>query len=434
MKKSIERETKSLKKNYIKGNICVKYILTYVFLILIFISILLLVALIPSKFIKRNIIFSFEDLISNSKIGILKIISLDKFTDAVMLNCAYSIDNTKPLESIMDDKISYNPDDGIVLENPYENLRDALIDENIHYYKYARYWHGYLVYLRPLLLILDYQLIGILFTIILCALAAYLAYLLWKKVDKIIGILFLLLLFAFSYHYLGLSLTYVPVWIISMIVSIIIVNKGKLSYLSFFIIGAITSFFDLLTTPVLTLGIPLLVQLIVNKDKFTFKNMIIICINWVIGYVLLWLSKWVISDLLYGNNIIMDAIRAIKERTGNSWDSEKIVYYKVLISNIRNIIFETIFILLITLTSLIIAIKDKDKVNMTKSEILKYLFIALIPLVWYLITQNHSYIHARYTYRSMFITLFSMAVLDYKILKNSLQIRNNRGEKNNDKV
>ena len=233
----------------------------------------------------------------------------------------------------------------------------------------------------------------------------------------------MILLFAFSYHYLGLSLTYVPVWAISMVASTIIVKKEKLNCLSFFIIGALTSFFDLLTTPILTLGIPLLVQLIVSKDKMSFKKMLLICINWIAGYGLLWLSKWVISDLLYGNNIIMDAIKTIGERTGDNWNDEKIVFYKVLTNNIGKIKFETVFILFMTIASLIIKIKDRDKVSISKSEILKYLFIAVIPLLWYFVTQNHSYIHARYTYRNMFITLFSLSVLDYKILKSSINIK-----------
>lgn len=427
MKKLIKRfvsfGTKCSKKNRPQW---VKYILTYVLLILAFILTLTLAALMPSKNVKRNVALSLEDIVSNPEIGKVKHISLDKFTAAIMLNCAYSIDSTKLLESIMINNIGYNPDEsnGVANANPFVDLSVNIMDRNVHYYEYARYWHGYLIYLRPLLVFLDYQAIGILFTIILCALAVYLAYLLWKKVDKIIGIILLVLLFAFSYHYLGLSLTYVPVWAISMVASTIIVKKEKLNCLSFFIIGALTSFFDLLTTPILTLGIPLLVQLIVSKDKMSFKKMLLICINWIAGYGLLWLSKWVISDLLYGNNIIMDAIKTIGERTGDSWNDEKIVYYKVLTNNIGKIKFETLFIFFMTIVSLIIKIKDKDKVSISKSEILKYLFIAVIPLLWYFVTQNHSYIHARYTYRNMFITLFSLAVLDYKILKSSLQIKN----------
>ena len=150
IKRSVPFGTKCPKKNrpqWDKVN-CpkwVKYILTYVLLILAFISTLTLAALMPSKNVKRNVALSLEDIVSNPEIGKVKHISLDKFTAAIMLNCAYSIDNTKPLQSIMINNIGYNPDEsnGVANANPFVDLSVNIMDRNVHYYEYARYWHGY---------------------------------------------------------------------------------------------------------------------------------------------------------------------------------------------------------------------------------------------------------------------------------------------------
>lgn len=82
--------------------------------------------------------------------------------------------------------------------------------------------------------------------------------------------------------------------------------------LFFFIIGSITSFFDLLTTPLLTLGFPLLVWISLQPDEQTEikKDVVTIfkhSVSWFSGFALTWVTKWLLGTIVLGENIFSDA-------------------------------------------------------------------------------------------------------------------------------
>ncbi len=398
-----------------------KYVFTYIMLILAFISILVLTGLIPKRVIEENVRKSLEQLELEGfvrEMGIIKIMALDNFTDALMMDVSYTIDENNPLSSVMEDNYSCDVKRG-VNAGPIVNLRETLENNSTTNYKYYRYWHGYLAYLRPLLCFFNYNGIRIIFTIILCGLAIRLLYLLCKKEDKFIALILLISLFMFSYQYCGMSLTYFPVLCISMISSIYIVKKRKINFMIFFIIGGLVSFFDLLTTPLLALGLPLVIYLIVNKEETTFKDMLIIAINWVLGYALIWISKWIIGEIILHENIINNAIENLIKRTGSVNGTRKIYLLETVIENTRRIEYEFIFTIFLTIFALII--KKVENVKISKKEIFQFLIIAILPILWYATTKNHSIIHAKFTYRNMLLTIFSLLVLDYKIFRKSLQ-------------
>lgn len=405
------------------------YVITYMILIVIFIAGLSFVSLIPRERIRENVKKSLEQFEKENlaqEVGIIKKTILDDYTDALMMNISYSIDTSEPIQSAMADNFKYRIESGTVV-GPVVNLRESIENDNIKYYGYSRYWHGYLIYLRPLLVIFDYNFLRAIFTIILDLLAIRLIYLLYKKQGKAIALILFISLFIVSYHYCGLSLTYFPVLCISMVTSIYIVKKEKLNYITFFIVGALTSFFDLLTTPLLTFGIPLLIYLIIKGKELTFKEMLILAINWGLGYGVIWVSKWILASIILNKDIIADATKAITKRSGAYANGEKVTLLKTFIRNIMGIQYEISFIILLTITSLII--RRVENLEISKKEVLQYLMIAFLPILWYGLTKNHSCIHPKFTYRNMFLTIFSLLVLDYKILKISQNKKVLKGKK-----
>ena len=169
-------------------NVIYKYAITYIILIFI------LSALIPQKCIKDNVIKSLETLEKENlsqEVGIIKKTVLDDFTDALMINVAYSIDTNHPIKAIMTNNFGSdkNKQTKEPIINTVEKLRQNLESENVSYYGYSRYWHGYLIYLRPLFVLLDYTKIRILFTVILNLLALRLGYLLYRKLGKATSII-----------------------------------------------------------------------------------------------------------------------------------------------------------------------------------------------------------------------------------------------------
>ena len=145
------------------------------------------------------------------------------------------------------------------------------IDNGMEITSYARYWHGYLVFLRPLLFFMDYQGIraltnlGVVFTLLLiigtlirqkryCLILPFLCTALFLRPLAI----------AFSIQFS--SVYYVMIF--SLFLILVCRNQmeqdGRYLYL-FLINGMITAYLDLLTYPAAALGIPLVFFLATGK-------------------------------------------------------------------------------------------------------------------------------------------------------------------------
>lgn len=250
------------------------------------------------------------------------------------------------------------------------------------------------------------------FIILFIVLIGILFYLLCKKINLITAIIFLIGLFYVDYIYIGLSLQCSSVFFVMMIISIIILKRYeriKSFPLLFFITGMITNFLDLLSAPVLTLGIPMLVYFALkNKEQeLSIKGYILkiasLSIAWVMGYALTWIAKWTLLDLIYQKNIFNVALQQVFYRAGGE---ETISFLEVLISNYEYVIGGTMISLLAIYIYIIVKglSNCKLKLKLTK-RILPSLIIALIPIVWYFVVQNHSCRHAFFTYRNLALTL-----------------------------
>lgn len=112
--------------------------------------------------------------------------------------------------------------------------------------------------------------------------------------------------------------------------------------INFLVIGSVTAFMDLLTEPLVTLGIPLAVYFLLTekKNKMIKENIITfikLCVCWAIGYGSTWATKWIITSIICNRSMIQNAIIQAKYRTEN----QSISYVKVLE---RNLSFLSYFI------------------------------------------------------------------------------------------
>lgn len=160
---------------------------------------------------------------------------------------------------------------------------------------YARYWHGYLVWLRPLSLFMNLAQIRKLITVL-------------NYVMVLAGILLL-------NRRLGLkaSLPYALIWILTystvtsgclqyfscnfmievgvLVTALFYKGKNRLFNNLFFILtGSLINFFDFLTYPIATLAVPLSIMVLVdvfeNNKKLSdiYKGIIADCFAWGTGY------------------------------------------------------------------------------------------------------------------------------------------------------
>ncbi len=117
-----------------------------------------------------------------------------------------------------------------------------------------------------------------------------------KKISSKILFIVLIGMICADFFLMGLTFQGVTVYIISIVASILICKrceKIKDIGLYFFIIGIFTSFFDLLSTPIITLGLPIITYLLLRPKQGLKDNIKIIIksvILWGIGYILTYFS------------------------------------------------------------------------------------------------------------------------------------------------
>ena len=114
------------------------------------------------------------------------------------------------------------------------------------------------------------------------------------------------------------SFNEITVYLIAIIASIMLLikfNNIKNYGLLFFIIGSITNYIDLLTAPVVTLGIPATIYFLLlqeKESKISLKNYVIEILKvgafWTLGYAITWGIKWVLVEIIFDKNIISQSI------------------------------------------------------------------------------------------------------------------------------
>ena len=172
-----------------------------------------------------------------------------------------------------------------------------------------------------------------------------------------------------------------------------------------------TSFFDLLTCPLLSFAVPMIFYLLLEKDQSNIKDnlckIFLFGIIWSVGYVGMWVSKWIIASIILNENIVTDALNQLLFRTSS------VGYSRIgaILSNV--LVYKKKSYLIIFLLIAIYYIKRlRDyRNNISKNnlkELSPFFVIAMIPFVWYFILSNHSTIHFWFTYRDLFIFFFSI--------------------------
>lgn len=345
---------------------------------------------------------------------------LDLSTDSIMLLKASDNTNDTLINKIMNvysgkinGDMQYN-----TLINKYIN--DMEFDEIS---SYARYWHGYLVILKPLLYFFNYEeiiTINGITQVILCLLIIVLFYIKEMKKYIIPYVISLLLIMPICIaKCLQFSSCFYIFNIITLLLLVAYWKNSKKNYLLIFLIsGVLTSYFDFFTYPISTLGVPLVVYLIIDskEKKDVLLDGIKATLIWLFGYATMWFNKWLFASVLTKNNIIMDAINTILFRTQSIKidEGEKASRISSIIKNI-NSFFNTPFKYILVLFVIIVVysiIKNKKEIDMYRA--VTFLSISLMPIFWYIVVANHSYIHSYFTNKSLIVTVFSiMSLLIY---------------------
>lgn len=286
--------------------------------------------------------------------------------------------------------------------------------------QYPRYWHGYLVVLKPLLYLMSVNAIRVLASTVQFFLVGVIVMLCARRKEDGLGLAFLaaipFLYFFTMYSSLSLSICF---YIMASLLIIQLVWHEKLMakkwYPYLFLLGGMaTAYFDFLTYPLVTLGFPLTVALYLERDtwKASLSRLVHLCIEWGVGYGGMWGMKWIITDMLTQGSTIQDALSTIALRSDNVSEVSKVAgYVQVLGLNLEpftNWAFYLIALVLVVVT-LVLCIRKRDKLRKKEcwQRAAVLLVVALLPFVWFFFTQNHSAEHAFFTCKILAISVFA---------------------------
>lgn len=344
----------------------------------------------------------------------------DNHTDSLMLGAAAYDDGGQT--SVLQKALLVYHDEVVPLA-PYDSLIAYASTQSVsNPAAYPRYWHGYLVIVKPLLLVMNYRGIRVFNVVMLTTLWLILLRGIHLKIGKKETVSFLLatmFLFPASIPY---CMQYSNMTYIMLIAGIIMVFQGEklrqkewLIYYWLFL-GIATAYFDFLTYPVLALGIALVLQeLIIKVDSW--KKSGLATLVWLFGYAGMWSSKWILADLLTEEHVIRDALNQVLHRTvgGSDFEGRHANALSAIAANLS--CYTNVLFLLLILVCLIVFFGNMRKTRTVVIDgkgIAKrnfhLLWIALLPFAWYAFTASHSFDHSSYTYRAIMVTVFALLV------------------------
>lgn len=289
-------------------------------------------------------------------------------------------------------------------------------DTNFHTVSYPRYWHGYLVLLKPLLMMLDYLQFRTLNRIIQSVLILFVLVFLWKKLSPLYMLPFGASILFLRPDAVALSLQYSPVFYVSMLsILIILFFHDKLMkgdrYIFFFLLnGAVINYLDFLTYPIVALGLPVCLWLCFQEKSSFLENIrgiILYSFAWGMGYAGMWAGKWTISSIILQKNIFQQVMGQILFRSAASDGTDSFSRISVVLKNLYMGFEGHIWVLPLMLTFICILGLWRAKGHSKDfiQHAIPFLLISIMPVAWHIVMANHSYIHTWFTYRGFAVSV-----------------------------
>lgn len=360
----------------------------------------------------------------------------DGYTDAIMLSMAIPM----PAEGAIKQSAVSSWWEKAGASSPVESLyRRVMENPTEQATRYPIYWNGYAGPLRLLLTTFSYTQIRVIDALFLFGLLIFFAYQLWRRLSPFAALALVLGFAPLSFLTIPESMQFMNTFIIAFVgACIVLALAPKRSLRSFDLelflgLGIATAYFDFLTTPLITWGIPLLVVLALSlheedsiasaQPSRSLTNSAITFARasgmWLVGYVCMWASKWVIAYVGGEPTMVGGVSSKLLERTGSTGAMALSDRFSVLFTNLallaapKNLDTLNIAWVPVIITLLLFVVWGAF-VLVTRTQlarVVRYtplLAVAMAPYVWYLVVANHSANHYFFTFRTQFVATFAL--------------------------
>lgn len=342
----------------------------------------------------------------------------DTYTDASLyLNAMYP-GSGNPIKDAMDaPRLLYGDDNNEVSAVLLAHEEPGDVEE----IQYGRYWHGSLVLLKPLLLLFDLGDIRVFGMILQMALLFLIitGFVQKEKSKAIIGYFAAIVLLNPITMVMGFcfSIEYILMLIMTAIVvffhdSLLVRNR----YYFFFLLNGIAFvYFNELSFPMIGLGIPLITYLVLSKEpvKCLIKKEILFSLSWGMGYVFMWIGKWILAWIFTGYNYLKEAVDQAERYTSENatWEVVNPSVAERLMKNINVYMKWPYFCMMLGIIVILLIGFAKTKNRDWKEVIynmVPYLMPVLMPFAIFIVLGNgYSYVHYWFTHRLLAISVFA---------------------------
>lgn len=351
----------------------------------------------------------------------------DNYTTALMLNTAISTASGDVRGTFLGNRAGDSGEDQIA------DLTSGLYGTSQVTASYARYWHGWLLVIRPLLLVLNLMQIRQVLFFVVTALLVALCCLLYRTSRSMVTAMAPAVSFAaIAYPVVCFSPSFAFSFIIALISSCMVCldalrggslfssNDRRLSRLPifFYVVGGVTVYFDFLDNPIVSLGFPLAIYVFVHRDSLSLRKaamtVLSACVFWCAGYVTLWVAKWAITSVAFNQNVFADAIGQAEFRTSSEGVGGADFTRLGVVALNFNLMFPAWLtkalaaLLGVCCVSLAFLFRAGKVRKPPCAALAALVVLSLIPYLWYFGMSNHSYIHSWFTWRNQSVTLLCL--------------------------
>lgn len=413
------------------------------------IVLLALVYQLPTQKMKENVarssdLYNYEEAYPQLVTG-YKTTQLDNVTDAIMLAEAICPVEGNSLKNVMEIKRRACRIDGKT--GPIE-VTNYANDAGYPVYEtsYPRYWHGYLILLKPLLLFFDVGDIRM-FNFFLQSFL-----LLWIMIRLVMqhyqreAVVFGIGILVINPLVTAVSFQNSAVYYILLASVLYLTTSGRMNsnYIEsrecsyFFLwIGIITSYFDFLTYPLTALGIPLLFVIYFSNGSRWKRQIRYIfqygCLFFA-GYFGMWFCKWGWATVLINQNIFADALHELRmwmKADRNQMSEYEITIGTAIARNIENLVKWPYVILF--LGGMCYCLKGIGKIHRKDLvNFIPFILVMLLPFL-HMIISGHVFMHNAFTYREFTVSLLALFYMILNQSKKRCNIEGNGSEADNTK-
>ncbi len=279
-----------------------------------------------------------------------------------------------------------------------------------HVRDYWWYWHGYQIVMRPVLAIGDMFTARIVNFLLLATALFFFLRAVGRRFGSTRCAIVLLALLSAPIYTLLVSLTHGLVWTLGLGAAAVMVHLAERRRETLerfgpemvFAIGMATSYLDFLTTPLVTLTLPLVALFWLRAlppplvGRGSFASAVSLSAVWALGYAACWAAKAAIAVAYAGTGLIQVFIDRVFLRLGAdvTWlpDPRATVYASIS----RNLDYNLTGLLIVA-AAIVLRLAHIRRRPLALPRALDhwaaFAWIAMLPVLWWIVLRNHSIEH-----------------------------------------